>query len=98
MPAHISLVRNAALRPCRLILAAALALVPIGLASAQAPQPPRMIPHFEPDPSWPKLPAKWVWGQVSSVSIDSEGNAWILQRPSTVRNDQKSMAPPPVLE
>src|SRR5689334_10142182 len=68
------------------------------VASAQTPAPPRMIPHFEVDPSWPKLPSKWVWGQVSSVSIDSQGNAWILQRPSTVRNDQKSMAAPPVLE
>ena len=68
-------------------------------AFAQAAQtPPRMIPHFEVDPSWPKLPGKWVWGQVSSVSIDSDGNAWILQRPSTVRNDQKGMAAPPVLE
>src|SRR5260221_8825599 len=70
----------------------------VATASAQAPQPPRMIPHFEVDPSWPKLPSKWVWGQVSSVSIDSQGHAWILQRPSTVRNDQKGMAAPPVLE
>ena len=98
MPAHISLVMNAALRPCRLIVVGLALTAPFGSASAQAPQPPRMIPHFEPDPSWPKLPAKWVWGQVSSVSIDSDGNAWILQRPSTVRNDQKAMAAPPVLE
>jgi hypothetical protein len=28
-----------------------------------------MIPHFDVDPSWPTLPAKWVWGQVSSLSI-----------------------------
>jgi hypothetical protein len=69
-------------------------------ASGQTPAPPRMIPHFEPDPSWPKLPTKWVWGQVSSVSIDNQGHAWILQRPSTVRNDQRAagMAAPPVLE
>ena len=60
----------------------------------------RMVPKFEPDPSWPKLPAKWVFGQVSSVSIDENGHAWILQRPSTVRADQvaKGMAAPPVLE
>src|ERR1700677_1646750 len=80
---------------------AAVALCGLG-ASAQTPQTPpaapRMIPHFEVDPTWPKLPSKWVWGQVSSVSIDSEGNAWILQRPSTVRNDQKGEAAPPVLE
>ena len=49
------------------------------------------------EPSWAKLPSKWVWGQVSSVSIDEQGNAWILQRPSSVRADQKAMAAPPVL-
>ena len=57
-----------------------------------------MVPKFEPDPSWPHLPDKWVWGQVSSVSIDQQGHAWILQRPTTVRNDQKGKAAPPVLE
>jgi hypothetical protein len=68
-------------------------------ASAQTPQP-RQIPKFEVDPSWPKMPSKWVWGQVSSVSIDEQGHAWILQRPSSVRKDQreKGMAAPPVLE
>ena len=85
------------MRSVAMALAAAFALS--GQAAlAQAPAPPRMIPHFEVDPSWPTLPSKWVWGQVSSVSIDSGGHAWILQRPSTVRNDQKAMAAPPVLE
>src|SRR4051812_704461 len=58
------------------------------------------IPRFEADPSWPTLPSKWVWGQVSSVSIDTQGHAWILQRPTTVRKDQvaKGQAAPPVLE
>ena len=65
-------------------------------AQAQA----RMVPKFEVDTSWPKLPAKWVFGQVSSVSIDERGHAWVLQRPTTVRADQKAkgMAAPPVLE
>jgi hypothetical protein len=70
-----------------------------GRLAAQTPAPQtREVPMFEPDPSWPKLPSKYVWGQVSSVSIDDQGNAWILQRPSTVRADQKAMAAPPVLE
>jgi DNA-binding beta-propeller fold protein YncE len=65
-------------------------------AQAQA----RMVPKFEVDPSWPKLPNKWVFGQVSSVSFDENGHAWVLQRPTTVRADQraKGMAAPPVLE
>jgi DNA-binding beta-propeller fold protein YncE len=58
----------------------------------------RQVPVFEVDPSWPKLPSKWVFGQVSSVSIDEQGHAWIWQRPSSVRTDQKGMAAPPVLE
>ena len=58
----------------------------------------REVPQFEVDPSWPKLPPQWVFGQVSSVSIDEQGHAWILQRPGTVRTDQKGKAAPPVLE
>jgi DNA-binding beta-propeller fold protein YncE len=86
---------HAYLRSTLLALASAMALsAHVPAASGQA----RMIPHFEVDPSWPTLPSKWVWGQVSSVSIDSQGHAWILQRPSTVRNDQKDKAAPPVLE
>jgi DNA-binding beta-propeller fold protein YncE len=67
---------------------------PLSPAVAQ----PFQIPKFEVDASWAKLPSKWVWGQVSSVSIDERGHAWILQRPSSVRADQKDKAAPPVLE
>ena len=80
------------------VAAAALMLGQGGLAAPAAAQ--TQIPRFEVDPSWPKLPSKWVWGQVSSVSIDTQGHAWILQRPTSVRKDQrdKGMAAPPVLE
>ncbi len=81
------------------------AVVIIALAAAQmwtsqaAPAPQsRQVPKFEVDPSWPKLPSKWVFGQVSSISIDEQGHAWVLQRPSTVRTDQKDKAAPPVLK
>jgi hypothetical protein len=66
-------------------------------AQAQT-RPAREVPKFRVDPSWPKLPAKWVWGQVSSVSVDDRDHAWILQRPNTIRTDQKGMAAPPVME
>jgi len=66
-------------------------------AQAQ-PARAREVPKFQVDPSWPKLPGKWVFGQVSSVSIDERNHAWILQRPTSVRDDQKSMIAPPVLE
>ena len=86
-----------------LLATAAIVLAQIGWQHSSA-QPAntqqRVVPKFEVDPSWPKLPAKWVFGQVSSVSIDENGHAWVLQRPTTVRADQRArgMAAPPVLE
>jgi hypothetical protein len=84
-----------------LTIAVAAALVPGELTRLASAQPfrtqVREVPKFEAEASWAKLPSKWVWGQVSSVSIDEQGNAWVLQRPSTVRANQKSMAAPPVL-
>jgi DNA-binding beta-propeller fold protein YncE len=79
-------------------LAAAGAVLLASCAGSPAQRQAREVPVFEVDPSWPKLPAKWVFGQVSSVSIDERGHAWILQRPSSVRADQKNRAAPPVLE
>jgi DNA-binding beta-propeller fold protein YncE len=84
--------------PSKLIAAAALAVFCSCAVTDKAPTQGRAVPSFEVDPAWPKLPAKWVFGQVSSVSIDEQGHAWILQRPSSVRTDQKGMAAPPVLE
>src|SRR5262245_49972157 len=81
-----------------LVAAAAAAVLMQGAAWAPAQAQTREIPKFEADASWAKLPDKWVWGQVSSVSIDENGHAWVLQRPSTVRADQKAKAAPPVLE
>ena len=91
----------------RLALTACAAIIAMGAYGLSTPRDAvaaqaqtRMVPKFEVDPSWPKLPAKWIFGQVSSVSIDEKGHAWVLQRPSTVRADQKAkgMAAPPVLE
>ena len=89
-------------RSALLACAAILLLAQSGVqapADAQIP-PGRVVPKFAPDPSWPKLPAKWIFGQVSSISFDENGHAWVLQRPGTLRADQKAkgMAAPPVLE
>jgi len=86
------------IRVLLLVSVAAIATRQSGVDSSLAAPAPRMMPRFEVDPTWPKLPAKWVWGQVSSVSFDEQDNAWILQRPSSVRDDQKDKAAPPVLE
>jgi len=88
----------------RSVLASSAAMI-IALAAAQmwtseaAPAPQaRQVPKFEVDRHGPSCRAKWVFGQVSSISIDEQGHAWVLQRPSTVRTDQKDKAAPPVLE
>ena len=57
----------------------------------------RNVPMFEVDPSWPKVPAKWNLGDVSSIAIDAQGNAWVLHRPRTLKPDQAALAAPPII-
>ena len=80
------------------LAAVAVTVMDTDAASAPAPKAAREAPRFEVDPTWPKLPPRYVFGQVSSVSIDDQGHAWVLQRPSSVRADQKDKAAPPVIE
>jgi DNA-binding beta-propeller fold protein YncE len=59
------------------------------------------IPTFKIDPSWPKpLPNKWQYGLVSGVNVDSDDHIWVLHRPRTITDEQKTKGPaaPPVLE
>ena len=58
----------------------------------------REVPVFQVDPSWPKIPNNWVFGEVSSVSVDAQDHVWMVQRPRTLKPAQKSQAAPPVLE
>src|SRR5580765_6343304 len=69
-------------------------------AQARQPRPPaaREIPKFKVDPSWPKIPNNWQFGQVASVAIDAQDHVWILQRPSTLEPVEKPRAAPPLLE
>ena len=54
-------------------------------------------PAFQLDPSWPKVPAKYKLGDVSSIAVDAQDNIWILHRPRTLPANQASMAAPPVM-
>ena len=66
-------------------------------ASAQTSEArARGVPMFEVDSSWPKVPTKWKLGDVSSIAIDPQGNAWVLHRPRTLKADQAVMAAPPI--
>ncbi|HSG66828.1 MAG TPA: hypothetical protein VLD39_17600, partial [Gammaproteobacteria bacterium] len=57
----------------------------------------RFVPTFRVDPDWPSVPAQWRLGDVSSVAIDADGNAWLLHRPRTLAVDEIAMAAPPVI-
>ena len=78
--------------------AIAVSVIDSDAAPAPAPKAAREAPRFDVDPTWPKLPPRYIFGQVSSVSIDEQGHAWVLQRPSSLRADQKDKAAPPVIE
>src|SRR5437899_5372493 len=69
-----------------------------GAAAQDRQSPPQDAPAFQVDSSWPKIPNHWVFGEVSSVSVDAQDHVWVLQRPRTVRPEQKANAAPPVLE
>ena len=64
----------------------------------------REVPAFQVDPSWPKIPNHWVFGEVSSVFVDPHDHVWVLQRPGDVNGhatrtaEDKANAAPPVLE
>lgn len=58
------------------------------------------VPAFKVDPTWLKLPASWVLGNVSMVSVDTKDHVWLIHRP---RSPQMVVPPgkkaaPPVIE
>jgi mannose-6-phosphate isomerase-like protein (cupin superfamily) len=44
----------------------------------------RSLPTFEVDRGWPKVPAQWKLGDVSSFAIDAQDRVWALHRPRTL--------------
>ena len=75
-------------------IAAAVAVAAIVGAIGCAQQPARMadeaVPQYKIDPFWPKpLKDYWIWGQVSSVAVDSRDHVWVLHRPNTMLDDDK---------
>ena len=67
-------------------------------ASAQSQsQPPRAVPTFEVDASWPKVPPQWKLGDVSSFAIDAQDNVFVLHRPRTLKPEDTAKAAPPVM-
>src|ERR1700741_2452617 len=64
------------------------------------------LPSYQVDPFWPKVPARWILGQVSGVAVDPRDHVWIIQRPWSLNDDEKAANPdaecchpaPPVME
>lgn len=82
------------------LMAAALSLTTCCLASASAKPP--VPPQFKVDTSWPKpLPGQWILGQVTGVVVDGQNRIWVLNRPSSIAEDDKATgavtAPPLVV-
>jgi hypothetical protein len=58
------------------------------------------VPNFEMDPLFfQNLPNRWTTGQVGGISVDSRDHVWILHRPATVAEGERSAAlnPPAAL-
>ena len=45
-----------------------------------------------------RFPTTGSSGEVASVSIDAQDHVWVLQRPGSLKPDEKARAAPPVLE
>jgi len=69
-----------------------------GTAFAQTSAIVREVPQFRAEGSWPKLPSQWVMAIVASTWIDDQNHLWVLQRPNTLSDAEKSRAAPSVLE
>jgi hypothetical protein len=51
-------------------------------------------PQFEVDHKWPKaLPNKWLVGQVAGVAVDRHDHIWIIQRATTLTDDEAGAEP-----
>lgn len=78
------------------IAAAAIGIKPRMPAQAQAAE----VPTFELDPLFFKnLPNRWTTGQVGGISVDNQDHVWVLHRPATVAEGEKSatLNPPAAL-
>jgi hypothetical protein len=64
-----------------------------GNAAAQ----PDSLPTFEVDKSWPKVPDRYRLGDISSIAIDAQDNAYVLHRPRTLKAEDQAKAAPAVV-
>lgn len=77
-------------------IAAASALWLLAVPAA-AQQQPRALPTFAVDPSWPKVPDNLKLGDISSIALDAQDNAYVLHRPRTLKPENATSAAPAVV-
>lgn len=98
------------------MIGGALALVltcglgPAALETLVSAQTQPSVPQFEPDPLFFKnLPNRWVTGQIPGIDVDRNDHVWVIHRPATIPDGEKSASlnppqslccvpAPPVLE
>ena len=55
------------------------------------------MPRFAADPFWPQLPKGYLIGQISGVSVDREGDIWVVNRPNSLHPmDTGALQKPPI--
>jgi DNA-binding beta-propeller fold protein YncE len=79
--------------PLAAIAATAIGLLATSAAAQQAPA----LPTFAVDPSWPKVPDRYKLGDISSIAIDAQDNAYVLHRPRTLKPEDAAHAAPAVV-
>src|SRR5260370_16268163 len=66
--------------------------------TASAEDAKTAIPQFQVDALWPKpLSNNWILGQVAGITVDRFDRIWIVQRPSSLTQRERSayQTPPP---
>jgi DNA-binding beta-propeller fold protein YncE len=72
----------------------ALTAFALGMGISAQAQP---VPQFQVDPAWPKpLPGNWLFGQIGGLAVDAQDHVWVLQRPRSLKDDEKgaTLVPP----
>src|SRR5262245_1508740 len=91
------------MKPNTLLRAALTASVMVAIAGAgalfvtDAAAQTRSVPTFTKEAGWPKVPPQMKLGDISSIAIDANDNAWVLHRPRTLKPADAANKAPPVV-
>jgi DNA-binding beta-propeller fold protein YncE len=89
--------KSDALSRAMLTVSVVAATVASALFATQAVAQNRPVPTFTRDAAWPKVPSQWKLGDVSSIAVNAQGNAFVLHRPRTLKPEDMAKKAPPVL-